>query len=146
MKKLAIIAIGMAAVMMACTNKGKTAPGDVNDSDSVATDSVLAELPDTTPRPMFVWMAEGKNLQMLYWANIKELKKDENNAEYFDEMMNSWTMQEGFRRNRAMYTKLIGENNKCLGIQYTGELLRNPDGEDASYSEIHGREVSRLPD
>ena len=43
MKKLAIIAIGMAAVMMACTNKGKTAPGDGSDSDSIAVDSLIAE-------------------------------------------------------------------------------------------------------
>ena len=100
MKKLAIIAIGMAAVMMACTNKGKTAPGDGSDSDSVANDSLLAEQPDTTPRPMLIWMQGGKNMQMLYWANIAELKKDENNAEYFDEMMTSWTLQDGFRRNR----------------------------------------------
>ena len=140
MKKLAIIAIGMAAVMMACTNKGKTAPGDGSDSDSVANDSLLAEQPDTTPRPMLIWMQGGKNMQMLYWANIAELKKDENNAEYFDEMMTSWTLQDGFRRNRAMYTKLIGENNKCLGIKYTGEVLKDPDGNDASYGEIHGRE------
>ncbi len=140
MKKLAIIAIGMAAVMMACTNKGKTAPGDVSDSDSVANDSLLAEQPDTTPRPMLIWMQGGKNMQMLYWANIAELKKTENNAEYFDEMMTSWTLQDGFRRNRAMYTKLIGENNKCLGIKYTGEVLKDPDGNDASYGEIHGRE------
>ena len=140
MKKLAIIAIGMAAVMMACTNKGKTAPGDGSDSDSVANDSLLAEQPDTTPRPMLIWMQGGKNMQMLYWANIAELKKDENNAEYFDEMMASWTLQDGFRRNRAMYTKLIGENNKCLGIKYTGEVLKDPDGNDASYGEIHGRE------
>ena len=140
MKKLAIIAIGMAAVMMACTNKGKTAPGDGSDSDSVANDSLLVEQPDTTPRPMLIWMQGGKNMQMLYWANIAELKKDENNAEYFDEMMTSWTLQDGFRRNRAMYTKLIGENNKCLGIKYTGEVLKDPDGNDASYGEIHGRE------
>ena len=37
----------MAGVRMACTNKGKTAPGDGADSDSVAIDSLMAEA-DTT--------------------------------------------------------------------------------------------------
>ena len=40
----------MAGVMMACTSKGKTAPGDGADSDSVAIDSLMAEA-DTTPMP-----------------------------------------------------------------------------------------------
>ena len=46
----------MAGVMMACTNKGKTAPGDGADSDSVAIDSLMAEA-DTTPMPMFIYVA-----------------------------------------------------------------------------------------
>ena len=140
MKKLSILAICMAAVMMACTNKGKTAPGDVNDSDSVATDSLMVEEADTTPKPMFIWMMGGKNMLMHYWANIEQPKKNEDNAEYFDDMMADWSIQDGFRRNRAIYTKLINEDNKCLGIMCTGELLKNPDGDDASYGEIHGRE------
>jgi hypothetical protein len=55
MKKLLIIAICMAGVMMACTNKGKTTPGDGADSDSVAIDSLMAEA-DTTPMPFsYMW-------------------------------------------------------------------------------------------
>ena len=141
MKKLAIIAIGMAAVMMACTNKGKTAPGDGSDSDSVAADSLIAEQADTTSRPMFIWMQDGKNLQMHYWAGLDKPVKNKDNAEFFDSAnVVAWEIEESFRRNRASYTKLLGENNKCLGIKYTAEVLKDPDGKDASYGEIHGRE------
>ena len=111
----------MAGVMMACTNKGKTAQGDATDSDSVAMDSLeIVEELDTTPKPMFIYIHNPKDMMMLYSED--------------DSIENS------FRRNRALYTKLINEKNKCLGIQYIGEQLKDPDGDDASRGEIHGRE------
>lgn len=121
MKKLLIIAICMVGMMMACTNKGNTAPGDGNDSDSVANDSLaLLEEVDTTPQPMFIYMMNAKNMMMCYW-------NDED------------SLQQNFSRNRALYTKLLN-NNKCLGIKYIGEQLKNPDGGEASYGQLHGRE------
>ena len=121
MKKLVILSICMVAVMMACTNKGKTASGDGVDSDSVVTDSMeLVELGDTTPQPMFIYIQNPDNMMMLYG--------------------DSDSIENNFRRNRALYTKLLNNDNKCLGIKYIGEELNNPDGERASYGEIHGRE------
>ena len=105
--------------MMACTNKGKTAPGDGADSDSVAIDSLMAEA-DTTPMPMFIYVASAKNMMMLYG--------------------DSDSIENNFRRNRALYTKLLNNENKCLGIKYVGEQTKDPDGNFASYGEIHGRE------
>ena len=108
--------------MMACTNKGKTAPGDGADSDSVAIDSLaLVEEVDTTPKPMFIYMMSSKSMMMCYWE-----EKD--------------SIEQNFRRNRVLYTKMLNHNNKCLGIKYIGEQLTNPDGDDASYGELHGRE------
>lgn len=105
--------------MMACTNKGKTAAGDGADSDSVAIDSLMAEA-DTTPMPMFIYVASAKNMMMLYG--------------------DSDSIENNFRRNRALYTKLLNNENKCLGIKYVGEQTKDPDGNFASYGEIHGRE------
>jgi len=109
----------MAGVMMACTNKGKTVAGDGADSDSVAIDSLMAEA-DTTPMPMFIYVASAKNMMMLYG--------------------DSDSIENNFRRNRALYTKLLNNENKCLGIKYVGEQTKDPDGNFASYGEIHGRE------
>ena len=111
----------MAGVMMACTNKGKTGQGDGSDSDSVAMDSMeIVEEADTTPKPMFIYIRNPKDMMMLYSEGD--------------------SIEDNFRRNRALYTKLINEKNKCLGIQYIGEQLKDPDGDDASRGEIHGRE------
>lgn len=121
MKKLVLLSICMAGVMMACTNKGKTGAGDGVDSDSVAMDSMeIVEEVDTTPMPMFVYIQNPKDMMMLYSEGD--------------------SIEDNFRRNRALYTKLINEKNKCLGIQYIGEQLKDPDGDDASRGEIHGRD------
>ena len=142
MKKLLLLTICATMTMVACTNKGKAGAGDAADSDSVATDSVKAveEVPDTTPKPMFVYVQGVKNITMCYWANLEKPKKTKDNASYFDENLQDWTVQDGFRRNAAQYTKLLDNDNKCVGIKYTGEVLKNPDGDDASYGELHGRE------
>ena len=122
MKKLLFISICMAGVMMACTNKGKTAPGEGSDSDSVAMDSMeIVEEVDTTPMPMFIFMMSPKSMMMCYWEEKDSIEKN-------------------FRRNRALYTKLLNQDNKCLGIKYIGEQLKDPDGDDATYGELHGRE------
>ena len=132
----------MVGMMMACTNKGNTAPGDVNDSDSVAIDSMeMVEEVDTTPRPMFIYIQSAKNMMMCYWTDIKKPEKTKDNEKFFDEeSVKDWEVQDGFRRNAALYTKLLNVKNKCLGIRYVAEQLKNPDGEDATYGELHGRE------
>ena len=55
MKKLMIVAICAVAVMMSCKNKGQSAVSEGADSDTVFVDSVLAEMPDTAPRPMSLY-------------------------------------------------------------------------------------------
>lgn len=121
MKRLAFTALIAAAVTISCTNKGQTAPAD--GSDSLAPDSAaIAEVPaDTTPKPMFVFSHDHGKIQMIYWADV-----DAND-----------TLQDGICRNAAAYTNLI-DNGKILKLKYTGELLKNPDGEKMYGGEIHG--------
>ena len=108
-------------MMMACTNKGKTGAGDGVDSDSVAIDSmVLVEEIDTTPKPIFVYIHNPKDIMLLYDSED--------------------SLEQGFRRNRALYTKLINGENKCLGVTCIGEQLYDPDGDPATRGQIHGRE------
>ena len=66
-------------------------------------------------------------------------KKDKDNAEYFDGMYASWSLQEMSRRNAAGYTKMLVDNNKWVDIKYIGELLKNPDGELMYGGELHSR-------
>ena len=65
MKKLVIVAICAMAVMMSCKNKGQNSAADGADSDSVAVDSVLAEMPDTAPRPMFLYTHNKEHMQVV---------------------------------------------------------------------------------
>ena len=67
MKKLMIVAVCAMAVMMSCKNKGQNAAAEGADSDSVVIDSVLAEMPDTAPRPMFLYVQDKEHMQMVYW-------------------------------------------------------------------------------
>ena len=129
-------------LLTACANKGKTAASEGADSDSVAADSqkvVVEEKPDTTPQPMFVYVMSAKSMVMCYWTDIKKPKKDKDNADYYDDNLKEWTLQDGFRRNASLYTKLLNNDGKLVGIKTIGEVLKNPDGQDASYGELHGR-------
>ncbi|MBQ7420501.1 MAG: hypothetical protein IJV17_07195 [Prevotella sp.] len=135
MKKLIILAICMMAMTIGCKNKGQTADAD---ADSTVVDSVLAELNDTTPLPMFLYYMNPQYMQTVYWTDIKEPKKDEDNANYFNEIHTSWSLQDMSRRNAADYTKmLVGE--KWVDIKYIGEVLKNPDGEEMYGGELHSR-------
>ena len=67
MKKLVCLAICAMAVMISCKNKG--AAGDAADNDSTAVDSVMAELNDTTPLPMFLYYMNPQYMQIVYWSN-----------------------------------------------------------------------------
>ena len=106
MKRLMLVAICAMAVMFSCKNKGETAPADSADSMVAVIDSIIEEN-DTTPLPMFLIGDDGKYMQMLYWTDIEEPKKDDDNAEYFETWHNSWELQQMFRRNAAHYTNRI---------------------------------------
>jgi hypothetical protein len=87
MKKWMILAICVMVAMVSCKNKGQTTEGEGADSDSVAIDSVLAELPDTAPRPMFLYMPDKNHMQVLYWAGIEKPNKDDCGEEYYADVL-----------------------------------------------------------
>ena len=140
MKKLIVLAICSLCVMAACKNN--KVQGSESDADSTLADTVAIaeeEPQDTTPLPMFLFCLDKDYMQMVYWTDIKEPQKEKDNAEYFDEMHQSWSLQDGFRRNAAQYTKMYVGEDKITDIKYIGELLKNPDGEDMFPGELHGR-------
>jgi hypothetical protein len=139
MKKLMIVAVCAMAVMMSCKNKGQNAAGEGVDSDSVAVDSVLAEMPDTAPRPMFLYTHDKGHMQVVYWSSIEKPKKDDYSEGGWEQAMRLWSLQEKFRRNAAKYTSLLLSDKSVVAIKYTGEVLTNPDGEKIWGSELHGR-------
>ena len=137
MKRLMLVAICAMAVMFSCKNKGETAPADSADSMVAVIDSIIEEN-DTTPLPMFLIGDDGKYMQMLYWTDIEEPKKDDDNAEYFETWHNSWELQQMFRRNAAQYTNRIVDG-KVKKIRFVDEVLKDPDGNTPSTGEIHSR-------
>ena len=139
MKKLMLVAICAMAVMISCKNKGQTAPADNNDSLNAVIDSIIEEN-DTTPLPMFLIGSDGKYMHMLYWANVEEPKKTEDDDEYFEASHKRWEFQEMFRRNAALYTNLIVGGDKTTKVKFVDEVLKDPDGNTPSIGQIHGRE------
>lgn len=138
MKKLIVIAICGIVMIAGC--KGKKAQGAESESDSVVADSAeIVEQQDTTPLPMFLYCLDKDYMQMVYWSGVEEPKKDKDNAEYFEDMHRPWVLQEGFRRNAALYTKMLCEDGKTIDIKYMGELLKNPDGKEMYGGELHSR-------
>ena len=121
MKRLLFSALIATAVMMSCTNKGQTAPAD--QSDSLSADSTREAVADTTPLPMFVYCTDKGQIQMVYWSGINE--ED--------------TIQDAIRSHAADYTNLIADNGQTLKLRYLGESLKDPDGEDLTVGELHGR-------
>ena len=133
-----LLAIAVMAVMVGCKNKNQTAPADEKDSVTAVIDSIIEEN-DTTPMPMFLIGGDAKYMHMLYWTNIEEPQKSDDNAEYFDTWHNSWEIQDMFRRNAAQYTnRILGD--KITKIKFVDEVLKDPDGNTPSIGEIHNRE------
>ena len=139
MKKLMLVAICAMAVMISCKNKGQTAPADSNDSLNAVIDSIIEEN-DTTPLPMFLIGNDNKYMQMLYWADVEEPKKGDDDDDYFEASHKRWELQEMFRRNAALYTNLIVGGDKITKVKFIDEVLKDPDGNRPSIGQIHGRE------
>ena len=137
MKKLLLFALCLTAVMMSCKNKGQVS--DATDTDSTAVDSVLAELNDTTPLPMFLYYMNPQYMQMVYWADVEEPQMNKDNEEYYKDIKRAWSLQDMFSRNAAGYTKMLMDNGKWVDIKFIGEQLKNPDGEVMYGGELHGR-------
>ena len=140
MKKLMLVAICAMAVMISCKQKGQTAPADNSDSLAAAAviDSIIEEN-DTTPLPMFLIGNDGKYMQMLYWTNIEEPQRSEDNEDYFEAWHKRWELQDMFRRNAAQYTNMMGGSG-IVKVKLVDEVLKDPDGNTPSIGEIHGRE------
>ena len=121
MKKLMLVAICAMAVMISCKNKGQTAPADSNDSLNAVIDSIIEEN-DTTPLPMFLIGNDSKYMQMLYWADVEEPKKGDDDDDYFEASHKRWELQEMFRRNAALYTNLIVGGDKITKVKFIDEV------------------------
>ena len=140
MRKIVLLAFCVAVAMISCKNKGQAA-GETDADSSAAS----VEQQDTTPLPMFLYYMNPSYMQTIYWTGVEEPKKDKDNAEYFDGMYASWSLQEMSRRNAAGYTKMLVDDNKWVDIKYIGELLKNPDGEVMYGGELHSRPAIPSP-
>ena len=139
MKKICFVAICLMALVISCKQKGQTAPADGSDSLTAVIDSIIEEN-DSTPMPMYLmYNDEGRYMLMLYWTNIEEPKKAEDDNEYFDDWHQSWALQEMFRHNAAEYTNLLTDNG-IAKVKFVDEVLKDPDGNTPSTGEIHGRD------
>ena len=136
--------------MVGCTNKGQTAGGA--DSDSLAADSLdslVAEVRDTTPKPMFLYYFDPDHMQVVYWTEAQEPDRawyEKNDMlEYYDQARQTWEQFDAYRRNAAGYTHMLVGNGKSVAIRCIGELLKNPDGEDMYPGELHTRTTIPSP-
>ena len=150
MKKLLLMIVSAMAVMAGCTNKGQTAGGA--DSDSLAVDSLdslVAEVRDTTPKPMFLYYFDPGNMQVVYWTDAQKPDREwygkNDMLKYYDGACQTWERFDGYRRNAAGYTQMFVADGKSVGIRCIGELLKNPDGEDMYPGELHSRPTIPSP-
>ena len=138
MKKLLLVAVCAMAVMMSCKNKGQNAEAEGADSDSVAVDSVLAEMPDTAPRPMFLYTQDKEHMQVVYWMTSAPKEEDYSETD-ISKVRGRWALQQIARRNAAKYTNLLKDDKSVVAIKFIDEVLKNPDGETMFPGELHGR-------
>ena len=138
MKKLLLVAVCAMAVMMSCKNKGQNVEAEGADSDSVAVDSVLAEMPDTAPRPMFLYTQDKEHMQVVYWMTSAPKEEDYSETD-ISKVRGRWALQQIARRNAAKYTNLLKDDKSVVAIKFIDEVLKNPDGETMFPGELHGR-------
>ena len=122
-------AIGLTA-FMAHGNNSTAKPA----FSSVAAKDNAAALP-----PMFLMSSSNGMGLMVYWEDLKEPVRNEDNADFFDKMHQEWALQDLFRRNALQYTKLIVNGTITSNVKYVDEVLLNPDGEPMNFGELHGR-------
>jgi hypothetical protein len=89
---------------------------------------------------MFLIGNDSKYMQMLYWADVEEPKKGDDDDDYFEVSHKRWELQEMFRRNAALYTNLIVGGDKITKVKFIDEVLKDPDGNRPSIGQIHGRD------
>ena len=143
MKKiLCVWAVCMMAVMIGCKNKGKTEAATAKDSVTAVIDSIIEEN-DTTPMPMFLMGQDKQYGLMLYWTDLEEPQKTDDNDDYFETSHQLWTLQDMFRRNKTAYTNMLMDG-KFVKIKFVDEVLKDPDGNTPSIGECHRPEIPSL--
>ncbi|MBQ8988408.1 MAG: hypothetical protein IJ067_01790 [Prevotella sp.] len=147
MKKLLIWAVCAMAVMISCKNKGQT--GAVEGVDSLVVDSVLDEVQDTTPPPLFLYYLSPDYMMFVYWTGFEEPDKAEyekNEAmEWFEENHLAWAIQERARFRANQYSKLLLSDGQTVDVKYSGEQLKDPNGKEMYPGELHGRPTIPSP-
>lgn len=140
MKKLLIVALCAVALMAGCKNKGQAPADAAGTTDSLtAADSTEVAVNDTTPLPMFLCYFDKNHMQVPYWTEFAEPKKENDSDEFYDQIHPQWQLQADFRRRASLYTKLFLDQKNVVEVKFIGELLKNPDGDDASLGIIHSR-------
>ena len=144
MKKLLIFAIGAIVLMAGCKN---SAPGNATSpegTDSItAGDSTQITANDTTPLPVFLCYFDKEHMQVPFWSEFEEPQKDGDDDDSFEQYHQAWKLQADFRRRAPLYTKLLLGPETMVDVKYVDDLLKNPDGGDASLGVIHSR--ARIP-
>ncbi|MBP5229491.1 MAG: hypothetical protein J6Z32_05030 [Bacteroidales bacterium] len=135
MKKIAIIVGAVAAVVILLFATKKYWKSEILDGPGMEME--VKEEVDTALPPMF-FIGNGEYLQMLYWSNVEEPKKENGNEDYFDAMHQAWERQELLRRNFDKYTNMLVDG-KTVKVKFVDEILKDPDGNTPSIGEIHGR-------
>jgi len=135
----AILTLCSAMTFISCKkeNKGATAAAGNASQETALADSTTAEN-DTTQLPMFLMGGDKHYMHMLYWTEIDEPQRTDDDAEWFDDVHQSWAMQDMFRRNIAQYTNLL-KTDGTAKVKFVDEVLKDPDGNTPSFGEIHGR-------
>lgn len=93
----------------------------------------------TSDLPMFLYILDKDHMQMVYWSDVTEPVKSEDNADYYEDEHARWELQEGFRRNADRYTNLVTPSGKVCFLTYTGEVLKDPKGNDLYPGQLHSR-------
>ena len=150
MKRIFLFICCAMALMAGCTNKGQTAGGV--DSDSLAVDSldsIVVEVRDTTPKPMFLYYFDPDHMQVVYWTEGQKPDRawyEKNDMlKYYDGALQSWERFDAYRRNAAGYTQMFVGDGKSVPIRSIGEQLKNPDGENMYPGELHSRPTIPSP-
>jgi hypothetical protein len=147
MKRLMIFAVCAMAVMAGCKQKGQTESGA--DADSLSADSVVAEVRDTTPMPMFLHYFDPDHMQVVYWTDAKEPDRtyyEKNDMmEYFTDSYNTWKQLDAFRSHASGYNQMLLGDGRSVPVRPIGEVFQNPDGEDLFPGELHSRPTIPSP-
>lgn len=71
--------------------------------------------------PAFVYYMNKTNMQVVYWEAVNKTEDSDL----------SWEIQNDLRQNASRYTKLLMDGGKVEDVKFTGEILKDDQGEDA---------------